>query len=105
MSSASERATTSASRPKAPNARCSNSAFGDSTQGRQRQTVRIELRVVELGELAVAGPDERLPGRVDLVRERHALVVVDPRDRLRERKGDAFEGVVVVVEDDHAPRV
>src|SRR5438445_8458693 len=51
----------------------------------------------------MAGPDKRLAARVDFVRERHALVVVDAGDRLRERERDALEGVVVVVEDDHAP--
>ena len=40
---------------------------------RERQAVALELRVVELGELAMARPDDRLAGRVDLVRERHAL--------------------------------
>src|SRR4029079_12186140 len=37
----------------------------------EREAVALELRVVELGELSVAGPDDRLAGRVDLVGERH----------------------------------
>src|SRR5262249_28557836 len=68
-----------------------------------RQPVAHELRVVELGELAVARPDDRLPGVVDRVREPHPLVVVDAGDGLGERERDAFERVVVVVKDDHAP--
>src|SRR5581483_9101535 len=100
MSAASVRATTSASRPNAPNVRSSSSAF----EWRKRETVRAELRVVELGELAMPRPDERLAGVVDLVRERHALVVVDAGDRLRQRERDALERVVVVVQDDDAPR-
>src|SRR3954470_3675809 len=71
---------------------------------RERQSVAGELRVVELRELAMPRPDDRLAARVDLVRERHAAVVVDARNRLRERERDAFEGVVVVVQHDHAPR-
>src|SRR5262249_37159106 len=70
---------------------------------RPRQPVSLELRVVELGELTVPRPDHSLPRVVDRVREPHPLVVVDAGNRLRERERDAFEGVVVVVEDDHAP--
>src|SRR5262249_3498638 len=57
------------------------------------------------GQLLHARPDDRLAGRVDLGRERHALVVVDARDRGGEREGDAVEGVVVVVQDDDPPGV
>src|SRR3954447_873655 len=90
--------------PNASNTRrtpSSASAFKRS----HRQPVSLELRVVQLGELAMAGPHERLPARVDLVRERHPLVVVDAGDGLGERERDALERVVVVVEHDHAPRV
>src|SRR5437763_8280711 len=80
-------------------------ASASAFKGRHRQPVSLELRVVELGELAMAGPDEGLTARVDPVRERHASVVIDTGDGLSEREGDAFEGVVVVVEHDHAPGV
>ena len=40
---------------------------------------------------------------MDLVCDRVALVERDAREHARERLGDAVEGVVVVVEDDHAP--
>src|SRR6478609_6468786 len=61
--------------------------------------------MVELGQLLVPRPHHCLAGRVDLVRERHPPVVVDAGDRLGKREGDPFEGVVVVVEHDHTPRV
>src|SRR3954452_20385967 len=70
-----------------------------------REAVALELGVVVLGQLLRPRPDDGLTGRVDLRRERHALVVVDARDRGGERERDAVEGVVVVVQDDHAPRV
>src|SRR5581483_7240610 len=69
------------------------------------EPVALELGVVELGRLTMARPDDRLPGRVDPVRQRHALVVVDAGDGLGERERDALERVVVVVQDDDAPRV
>src|SRR5689334_24622477 len=72
-------------------------------KGRHGQAVPLELGVVELGELPVAGPDDGLARVVDAVREGHAAVVVDAGDRLCKRERDALEGVVVVVEDDHAP--
>src|SRR5690348_9526239 len=71
----------------------------------EREAVAFELRVIELGELPVTGPDDCLARVVDRVREGHPLRVVDPGDGLRERERDAFERVVVVVAHDHAPRV
>src|SRR4051812_26150935 len=100
MSSASRRASASASRPKAAKTCSSKSAF----EGGKGQTVALELRVVELGELLVARPYDRLALGVDRVRERHALRVVDAGNRLRERERDALERVVIVVQDDHPPR-
>src|SRR5580765_4155547 len=50
-------------------------------------------------------PDQRLAGVVNLVRKYHPAVVVDTRDGLGEREGDALERVVVVVQDDDAPGV
>ena len=79
--------------------------LSSALERRHRQPVRRELRVVELRELPVPRPDHRLPVVVDLVRELHPPVVVDAGDRLRERERDALERVVVVVQDDHAPRV
>src|SRR6185503_3792952 len=72
---------------------------------REREAVALELRVVELGELAMARPNDCLTGGVDLVRDRHAFGVIDPRNRLCERERDALEGVVVVVPDDHPPGI
>src|SRR5581483_6869341 len=69
----------------------------------ERKPEALELRVIEIGRLAMTRPDDRLAGRVDAVRERHAAVVVDTGNRLGEREGDALEGVVVVVSDDDAP--
>src|SRR2546429_387982 len=74
-------------------------------KGSHRQAVPLELPVVELGELAVPRPHHCLTGGVNLVRERHAAVVIDAGDRLREREGNTLERVVVVVENDHPPRV
>ena len=50
-------------------------------------------------------PHERLAAVVDLVRERHAALEVDPRQHGGERERDPVERVVVVVEHDHATRV
>src|SRR5206468_5103550 len=55
--------------------------------------------------LPVARPHDRLPRRVNPVREPHADVEVDARNRARERERHTVEGVVVVVQDDHAPSV
>jgi hypothetical protein len=42
---------------------------------------------------------------VDSLSQLHAAVIARPRDDRRERRGDALERVVVVVEDDHLPGV
>src|SRR5205085_4032256 len=68
-----------------------------------RQAVALELRVVELRQLAMPRPDDRLPRVVDRGREAHPLVVVDAGNRLCEGERDALERVVVVVQHDHAP--
>jgi cysteine desulfurase family protein (TIGR01976 family) len=67
--------------------------------------VALELLPVQLRRLALAGPDDRLTRAVDPVRELHAAVEVDAGDDGSERERDAVEGVVVVVENDHAPRI
>src|SRR6185436_5240414 len=63
----------------------------------------LELLPVELCRLTLAGPDDRAPGVVDLVR--HPVPVVDrqARDHTRKRGGDVVERVVVVVENDDPP--
>ena len=58
-----------------------------------------------LGGLARAGPHDRLAGVVDLVRDPVALLERHPRYDPGQRGGDAVEGVVVVVQDDHPPGV
>src|SRR5439155_1615048 len=73
-------------------------------QRSHRQAMIPELLPVELGLLLMPGPDDRLSGGVDAVRERHSVVVGDTGNHRRERKRDALERVVVVVQDDHVPR-
>ena len=58
---------------------------------RHRQPLPLELGVVELRKLALARPHDRLARIVDRVREAHALVVVDARDRLGEGERDTIE--------------
>jgi hypothetical protein len=53
-----------------------------------------------LGQLARAGPDDRLAGVVDLVGDPVALVEADAGQDRGKSLGDVVEGVVVVV----APR-
>src|SRR3954454_1226917 len=72
-------------------------------QRRHRQAGGVELGPVVLGRLARAGPDDRLAAGVDLVGDPVALVEVDARQHLRQRRGDVLEGVVVVVAHDHVP--
>src|SRR5262249_55226235 len=67
------------------------------------QTEVAELGPVVLRGLLLTGPDDRLARLVDPVGERHAAVVADPRQHAREGERDAFERVVVVVQDDDSP--
>src|SRR5689334_1510053 len=72
---------------------------------RHREPEAGQLLPVELGPLLVAGPHDRLAGGVDRVRHRLAALERDARDGARERERDAVERVVVVVPDDHEPRL
>src|SRR5579862_7595732 len=90
--------------PKAAKTR-STPSTASAFKRRHGQAVPGELGVVELGGLAMTGPDDRPAGVVDAVRERHPARVVDAGDRLCERERDTLERVVVVVQDDHAPGI
>src|SRR3954466_10346630 len=68
-----------------------------------RQARVTQLVPVVLGQLTVAGPDDRQAAEVDAVGDREAAVDVDPGDQARQRRRDVLEGVVVVVADDHPP--
>ena len=59
---------------------------------------------VELGLLLVAGPDNGLARVVNRVGQPESLLVRDARQDAGQGGCDAFERVVVVVEDDHVPR-
>src|SRR3954447_659701 len=70
-----------------------------------REARVVQLLPVELRRLLGPRPDDRLARVVDLVRDPVAVVDADPRDHPGQGVGHAVEGVVVVVEHDHAPGV
>src|SRR3954453_1919664 len=66
---------------------------------RHRQPRLAQELPVVLGGLPRTAPDDRLAGVVDPVGDREALLVGDARNDARQRRGDALERVVVVVQD------
>ncbi len=76
-----------------------------AAERRHRQAEVLELLPVVLGLLAMARPDDRLAGAVNLVRKLEPAVERHAGDGARERERDAVERVVVVVQDDDFPGV
>src|SRR5262249_48302431 len=66
-------------------------ASASALKGRHRQAVPLELRVVELGGLALPRPDDCLPSRGDAVRERHSTARVAPAAPPPEGECDALD--------------
>src|SRR3970282_262041 len=72
---------------------------------RQGQPEPLELRPVKLGLLLLPRPDDGPARVVDPVRELHSPVVADAGEHAGEGERDPLKRVVVVVQDDDAPRV
>src|SRR6476620_2639624 len=77
--------------------------FSALLERRHGQAGVAELLPVERGGLLGPRPDDCLAGGVDAVGDGEALVHGHPGDEAGQRVGDVGEGVVVVVEHDHAP--
>src|SRR6476659_9260931 len=71
---------------------------------RHREPEADELLPVELGPLALTGPDDRLARLVDAVGHLDPAVKRDARNRAGQGERDPVEGVVVVVLHDDEPR-
>src|SRR3954454_21203823 len=87
-----------------PNGRTAGKwCFSALLERRHGQARVAQLVPVVLGELLMAGPHDRQAGAVDAVGDLVAAIDGHAGDEARQGVGDAVEGVVIVVADDHPP--